>query len=218
VIGVRTHRLPNGEDRYLEIKLLPHIGEGGKCLGCFSVVSDITEHKLTEDRIQRVAHHDGLTDLPNRILFNDRLSQAIHLAERDSSQFALFYIDLDKFKAVNDNFGHPAGDDLLKLAATRIRSVVRESDTVARVGGDEFTVILADIARREEAESVAETIIAAVTAPFQVGGVAGCVEVGASIGIAIYPVDGKDADELIMAADAAMYSVKQVRARSAAAV
>jgi len=207
----RTHRLPSGEDRYLEIKLLPHIGEGGKCLGCFSVASDITEHKLTEDRIQRMAHHDSLTELPNRILFNDRLNQAIHLARRDSGQFALFYIDLDKFKAVNDNFGHPAGDELLKLVATRIRKEVRESDTVARVGGDEFTVILADVARREDAESVAEKIIAAIAAPFQVGGDGVSVEVGASIGVALYPLDGQDPDTLIKAADAAMYRAKQVR-------
>jgi len=178
-------------------------------LGCFAVTTDITEHKLTEERIQRVAHHDGLTGLPNQLLFNDRLSQAISLAKRDSRQFALLYLDLDKFKPVNDALGHSAGDELLKAVATRIRQLVRESDTVARIGGDEFTVILRDIARREEAETVARKIIAAVATPFQLGSQKHSVGIGTSIGIAIYPADGRDADALVKAADSAMYSAKQ---------
>lgn len=207
----RTHRLPNGESCYLEIKLLPHIAKNGRCLGCFSVASDITEHKLTEERIQRVAHHDSLTELPNRLLFNDRLTQAIHLAKRDASQFALLYIDLDKFKAVNDRLGHNAGDELLKQAAMRIRGQVRESDTVARVGGDEFTVILSDIARREDADVVAEKIVAAIADPFCVTPEGAMAEVGASIGISAYPADGLDANALVRSADTAMYAEKQRR-------
>ena len=206
----RTHKLPNGESRYLEIKVLPHIGERGQALGCFAVTTDITEHKLAEERIQRVAHHDSLTGLPNRRLFDDRLNQAVSLAKRDSRQFALLYLDLDKFKPVNDTLGHTAGDELLKSAAERIRRQVRESDTVARVGGDEFSVILPDIARREEAETVARKIIAAVAAPFQLGSQGQCIAIGTSIGIALYPTDGRDADALVKAADAAMYSAKQV--------
>ena len=205
----RTRALQNGEIRYLEIKLLPHIGDQGKVLGCFAVTTDITEHKLAEERIQRVAHHDSLTGLPNRLLFNDRLSQAISLAKRDSRQFALLYLDLDRFKLVNDTLGHAAGDDLLQAVAARIRHQVRESDTVARVGGDEFTVILPDIARREEVETVARKIIAAVAAPFQLGSQKQSVDVGTRIGIALYPADGRDADALIKAADAAMYCAKQ---------
>ena len=205
----RTRRLPDGEPRYIEVKLLPHVGDRGKVLGCFAVTTDITEHKLTEERIQRVAHHDGLTGLPNQLLFNDRLSQAISLAKRDSRQFALLYLDLDKFKPVNDALGHSAGDELLKAVATRIRQLVRESDTVARVGGDEFTVILRDIARREEAETVARKIIAAVATPFQLGSQKHSVGIGTSIGIAIYPADARDADGLVKAADSAMYSAKQ---------
>ena len=205
----RTRKLPNGEPRYIEVKLLPHVGDRGKVLGCFAVTTDITEHKLTEERIQRVAHHDGLTGLPNQLLFNDRLSQAISLAKRDSHQFALLYLDLDKFKPVNDALGHSAGDELLKAVATRIRQLVRESDTVARIGGDEFTVILRDIARREEAETVARKIIAAVATPFQLGSQKHSVGIGTSIGIAIYPADARDADGLVKAADSAMYSAKQ---------
>jgi diguanylate cyclase (GGDEF)-like protein/PAS domain S-box-containing protein len=205
----RVRKLQNGESRYLEVKLLPHIGDQGKVLGCFSVTTDITEHKLTEERIQRMAHHDSLTGLPNRLLFNDRLDQAIRLAKRNSRQFALLYLDLDRFKPVNDTLGHAAGDELLQGVATRIRHQVRESDTVARVGGDEFTVILPGIARREEAEIVARKIVAALAAPFQLGSRKQSVDIGASIGIAIYPADARDADALVKAADAAMYSAKQ---------
>jgi diguanylate cyclase (GGDEF)-like protein/PAS domain S-box-containing protein len=206
----RTFKLQNGESRYIEVKLLPQIGDQGKVLGCFAVTTDITEHKLAEERIQRVAHHDSLTGLPNRLLFNDRLNQAISLAKRDSRQFALLYLDLDKFKPVNDTLGHTAGDELLKGVATRIRDQVRESDTVARVGGDEFTVILPDIAKREEAETVAKKIIAALATPFQLGSQKQSVGIATSIGIALYPADARDADALVKAADAAMYSAKQM--------
>ncbi len=205
-----TRKLQNGESSYLEVKLLPHLGDRGQVLGCFALTTDITEHKLAEERIQRVAHHDSLTGLPNRLLFNDRLNQAISLAKRDSRQFALLYLDLDKFKPVNDTLGHTAGDALLQAVATRIRREVRESDTVARVGGDEFTVILPDIARREEAETVAKKIVAALAVPFQLGNQKQGTDIGTSIGIALYPADARDADTLIKAADAAMYSAKQV--------
>jgi diguanylate cyclase (GGDEF)-like protein len=209
----RTRRGRNGESRYVEVKLLPHIGDQGKVLGCFAVTTDITEHKLTEERIQRVAHHDSLTGLPNQLLFNDRLSQAISLAKRDSRQFALLYLDLDKFKPVNDALGHAAGDELLKAVATRIRRQVRESDTVARVGGDEFTVILHDIVRREDAETVARKIVAALAMSFQLGDQKHSVDIGTSIGIAVYPADARDADTLVKAADDAMYRAKQAGSR-----
>jgi diguanylate cyclase (GGDEF)-like protein/PAS domain S-box-containing protein len=205
----RTRTLANGESRYLEFSILPHVGNHGEVLGCFAVATDITEHVQAEERIQRVAHHDSLTGLPNRLLFNDRLTHAISLAKRDARQFALLYLDLDKFKQVNDNLGHAAGDELLQAVAARIRHQVRESDTVARVGGDEFTVILPDIARLEEAEAVARKIIAAVAMPFQLGTPKQRVDIGASIGIAVYPANARDADPLVTAADAAMYSAKQ---------
>jgi diguanylate cyclase (GGDEF)-like protein/PAS domain S-box-containing protein len=204
----RTRRMPDGESRHLEIKLLPHIGDQGKVLGCFSVTTDITEHKLTEERIQRVAHHDSLTGLPNRLLFDDRLNQAISLAKRNSRQFALLYLDLDRFKPVNDTLGHAAGDELLKAVATRIRRQVRESDTVARVGGDEFIVLLGDIGGREEAETVARKIIAALAAPFELGSQKQRVDIGTSVGVAVYPADARDAAALVKAADAAMYTAK----------
>jgi diguanylate cyclase (GGDEF)-like protein/PAS domain S-box-containing protein len=207
----RSYKDRHGEPGHLEIKLLPNMGEHGKFLGWFAVTTDITEHKLTEERIQRVAHHDSLTGLPNRLLFDDRLNQAISLAKRNARQFALLYLDLDRFKPVNDTLGHTAGDELLKAVTKRILRQVRESDTVARVGGDEFIVILPDIPGREEAETVARKIIAALATPFQLGTLKQSVDIGTSIGIAVYPADARDADALVKAADAAMYSAKQAR-------
>jgi diguanylate cyclase (GGDEF)-like protein/PAS domain S-box-containing protein len=207
----RTRTLANGEARYLEVKALPQIGQQGKVLGCFVVTTDITEHKLSEERIQHVAHHDNLTGLANRMLFNDRLKQAITLAKRNSSQIALLYLDLDKFKPVNDTFGHSVGDELLKGVGERLQRQVREYDTVARLGGDEFAVILPDLSRREYAETVARRIAAALSAPFQLGSQVQSLEIGTSIGIAVYPVDAKDMEALIKAADEDMYLAKQKR-------
>ncbi len=203
----RLVRLKNGEERCIEVKLVPRTAEQGRIAGCYSMAIDITEQKRAAERIEYVAHHDSLTGLPNRLLFNDRLGQAISLAKRTSRQFALLYVDLDKFKPVNDTLGHNIGDDLLRDAADRLRLQVRESDTVARVGGDEFTVILRDVASRQDAATVAEKIIAALATPFLAGG-KHSVEIGASIGIALYPGDSHDHETLIKVADAAMYAAK----------
>jgi len=212
----RARILGSGEVRHYEIRFLPHVGPGGEFAGFFAVNADITEHKLTEERIQRVAHHDSLTGLPNRLLFTDRLEQAISLARRDSRKFALLYLDLDKFKPVNDTLGHTAGDQLLKEVAARIRHLLRESDTLARVGGDEFTVILPDVAGCEVAQTVARKIVATLAAPFWLGDPKRRIEIAASIGIAVYPVDAVGADALVKAADTAMYAAK-VKGLAAAA-
>ncbi len=174
------------------------------------IVRDITERKQFEERIRHLANYDNLTGLPNRTLFYDRLSQSINLAQRNRHEIALLYLDLDRFKSVNDTRGHDAGDAVLKGAADRIQAQVRESDSVARIGGDEFAVILPRIASPQDAAIVAEKIIDALCASFPASdGEHGNIEIGASIGIAIFPRDGADMDALFKAADSAMYKAKQ---------
>jgi diguanylate cyclase (GGDEF)-like protein/PAS domain S-box-containing protein len=174
------------------------------------IVRDVTERKQFEERIQHLATYDNLTGLPNRMLFYDRLRQAINLAGRNHDELSLLYVDLDKFKMVNDTLGHDSGDEVLKNAANRIQQQVRESDTVARIGGDEFAVILPKITTPQDAATVARKIIDALLPVFALAG-AKCAsaKVGASIGIATFPADGADMDALLKAADAAMYRAKQ---------
>jgi len=177
----------------------------------FASARDVTERKRIQDSILHQAHYDGLTGAPNRVLFYDRLSQGITFARRDRHELALLFLDLDKFKSINDTLGHLAGDELLRISATRIRQLLRETDTVARVGGDEFTVILPRIACRDDAAEVATKIINAVCAPCELrnsGGAVHQVAIGASIGIAIFPTDANDPDRLVEAADAVMYRAK----------
>ncbi|OGA35777.1 MAG: hypothetical protein A3F75_00785 [Betaproteobacteria bacterium RIFCSPLOWO2_12_FULL_64_23] len=174
------------------------------------IVRDVTERKQYEERIRHLANYDNLTGLPNRMLFYDRLSQAINLAQRNRHELALLYLDLDRFKSVNDARGHDAGDAVLKGAADRIQAQVRESDTVARIGGDEFAVILPRIASPQDAAIVAGKIIDALCASFPASDAEhGKIEIGSSIGIAMFPKDGEDIDALFKAADAAMYKAKQ---------
>jgi diguanylate cyclase (GGDEF)-like protein/PAS domain S-box-containing protein len=172
------------------------------------VFTDITRKKESERRLEHLAHHDALTDLPNRSLFRDRLFQAIKKSRRDEQALALLFIDLDRFKEVNDTLGHVAGDQLLVEAGRRITACVRNSDTVARLGGDEFTVLLQDLADGEGAAEVAGEIIAALAEPFVLG--ENAVKVSASIGIALSPGDGTDPDTLTDAADQAMYEAKSL--------
>ena len=174
-----------------------------------AIIRDVTERKQAEGEIRRLAHYDGLTGLPNRRLFYDRLVQAIALAKRNRHELALLYLDLDGFKAVNDTLGHDAGDELLKAAAERIRHRLRDSDTVARIGGDEFTVILPMIASRADVATVAEKILGALSASFSLSGRKEEPRVGVSIGVAVYPTDARDLEALVKAADTAMYSAKQ---------
>jgi diguanylate cyclase (GGDEF)-like protein len=165
------------------------------------------ERKQTEQHLTRLAHYDPLTDVPNRILFRDRLEHAIHLAERDNASFTLMFIDLNGFKQVNDNFGHDAGDAIIRICAERLNACLRRSDSVARMGGDEFTLLLQKIAINTDVAHIAEKVIAAIELPAEINGHE--VVVGCSIGIAIYPQAGRDADTLLKHADMAMYKAKQ---------
>ena len=166
----------------------------------------ITKLKQTNEQFEHLAHHDSLTLLPNRILFYDRLGQAIAKAKRENELVATMYLDLDGFKQVNDTLGHNAGDILLQEVAKRISACVRDSDTVARMGGDEFTVILCNIRVPRNIELVAEKIIETIASPFLING-KNCM-ISASIGISIYPENGKTPDQLVTLADAAMYTAK----------
>jgi diguanylate cyclase (GGDEF)-like protein/PAS domain S-box-containing protein len=172
-----------------------------------SILEDITAQKKTEAKIQRMAHYDGLTDLPNRALFYDRLRQVLILAKRDRHMSALMFLDLDRFKTVNDTLGHHVGDLLLQEVAVRLKACVRESDTVARLAGDEFTVLLPHVEKHEDAAAVAEKIIAALAEPFLLDGRE--VHSGGSMGIAVYPEDASDDEALIKCADTAMYIAKK---------
>jgi diguanylate cyclase (GGDEF)-like protein len=167
----------------------------------------LTRLKQTNEQITRLAHHDPLTGLPNRILFYDRLNQAIARARRDKEQLAVLFLDLDGFKPVNDMYGHDVGDALLCEAARRIVACVRESDTVARMGGDEFTVILGNIQSPDSNDRVLNNIIESVSRPFLLNGKSCSVTV--SVGIAIYPEHGETAERLVKMSDAAMYLAKQ---------
>jgi diguanylate cyclase (GGDEF)-like protein/PAS domain S-box-containing protein len=170
--------------------------------------SDMTERKRAEDKIIHQAYHDALTHLPNRTLFRDRLEQSLAFSRRmKHKKVALLFIDLDRFKLVNDSLGHAAGDRLLQLVAQRLREIGRQTDTLARLGGDEFTILLPDVDRVEEAMVVADKVLATLKQPFVLGG--RDIFVSASIGISMYPDDGADVDVLMKHADTAMYRVKQ---------
>ncbi len=171
-----------------------------------AILRDISERKENEDRIRRLAHHDSLTGLPNRNLLNDRMNHALARVKRHGGRMAVLYVDLDKFKPINDTLGHEAGDHVLREVARRLAGCVRSSDTIARVGGDEFVVVVEEIARSNEAALVARKIIEALSRPIAYEG-HDCL-IGASIGVAVFPDDGASMEEVCKAADVAMYRVK----------
>ncbi|WP_347986623.1 EAL domain-containing protein [Methylomonas sp. AM2-LC] len=170
------------------------------------IAIDITDKKLSEEQIWRQANFDPLTGLPNRHMFHNRLEQEIKKAHRNSSSFALLFIDLDRFKEVNDTLGHMLGDRLLEIAAQRLLTCIRDTDTVARLGGDEFTIILTDLDNPEAVQRVAQTILDKMMEPFPLNGEQSYVS--ASIGVTIFPDDGKDIAQLLQNADQAMYAAK----------
>ncbi len=171
------------------------------------IFHDISERKQAEARLQRLALYDSLTGLPNRTLFFDRMNLLLAMAKRNSYVLALLFLDLDGFKQVNDTFGHDAGDDLLRQVADRLSNAMRKSDTVARMGGDEFIGLCGRIEAADDAAVVAKKLIERLRQPYTVG--ENTCTIGVSIGISIYPVDGEDSDTLLKKADMAMYRVKQ---------
>jgi diguanylate cyclase (GGDEF)-like protein/PAS domain S-box-containing protein len=171
-----------------------------------AIYDDVTKERQAEEKMHYRAHYDTLTGLPNRTLFADRLQQALATARRGESHLALMFLDLDKFKPVNDEFGHDVGDLLLIEVAKRMRNCVRESDTVSRIGGDEFVVLLPAIEAEPDAMLVAEKILSALNQPFELAN--HCIHISASIGVAAYPEHGSDETTLTKSADIAMYNAK----------
>ena len=202
------HRLlmRDGRIKWVSERCQTSFNAEGSPLRSIGTVQDITEQKMTQERIEHMAHYDTLTGLPNRALFYDRLRQALVLAKRHEVGLTLLYMDLDGFKKVNDTQGHHAGDLVLKIVAERLSICVRESDTVSRLGGDEFIIILNDTHKHEDVVAVAQKIIKAISAPFDLDGYE--AHIGISIGIARYSEDARDEDELVRQADHAMYQAK----------
>lgn len=197
----------DGLECAIEDSAAPIHGRDGSVIGAVMVFHDVSESRAVVARMSHLAQHDFLTDLPNPVLFNDRVTQAIALARRHDKQLALAFMDLDHFKRINDSLGHAAGDELLLSVARRLRACVRSSDAVSRRGGDEFVVLLSEIKNAEDAARIAEKIIAAVAATHHVAGQE--LRVTTSIGISVYPLDGTDAETLLKSADAAMYQAKK---------
>ncbi|MEI8095777.1 MAG: diguanylate cyclase [Spirochaetales bacterium] len=179
----------------------------GTPLGTIFAAYDLTALKESQTRLEVLALHDALTGLPNRVLLFDRMSHLIALSSRESRKFAVLYMDLDRFKAVNDLHGHAVGDALLVQVASRLKGCIRDSDTVARVGGDEFVAVCPEVGTQEALSAVAEKIVQSLQTPFRLDGLV--VTIGVSIGISFYPDNGLDPDNLLTLADRAMYNIKQ---------
>lgn len=179
----------------------------GQVINYISSFSDITKRKEAERRIEFLAHYDSLTKLPNRALFQDRLQRALVISDRNKTKVGLMFLDLDKFKSINDTLGHLAGDQLLQSVAERLTSCLRESDTLCRQGGDEFMILLENINSAQDVELIATKIMDAMVHPHMLD--KHMTAVSFSIGAAIYPDDAKDAESFIKCADDAMYVAKQ---------
>jgi diguanylate cyclase (GGDEF)-like protein/PAS domain S-box-containing protein len=172
-----------------------------------SMFSDISAEKFAAERIHRLAHYDATTDLPNRVLLQDRLLNAINRAARVNGNLALLFLDLDGFKLINDTYGHSAGDEVLQLVGVRLMSRLRKADIVARIGGDEFAVVLTDVGQVGDVQVICDELLKVITEPYEIGGQEN--RVTTSIGIAMYPHDGTDVQTLLKHADAAMYQAKE---------
>jgi diguanylate cyclase (GGDEF)-like protein/PAS domain S-box-containing protein len=198
------HFRNDGSEMILEINAAKVKYKGQTAI--LSINRDITSRKLLEETIRQLAYHDSLTGLPNRILFHDRLLQALAFAKRRSQKVTLLFMDLDGFKVLNDSLGHNSGDELLKMIGDRLKNQLRESDTVARMGGDEFLLLLTEAGHPRDAARIANKILREISRPYLIFGRPW--QITASIGIVIYPKDGRTANALMKKADIAMYKAK----------
>ena len=197
----------DGFESAIEDSVAPIHDRSGQVTGAVVVFHDVSEARAVAIKMSHLAQHDFLTDLPNRVLFNDRLTQAIAIARRHQRQLGILFLDCDKFKEVNDSLGHTIGDLLLQSVAKRLVSATRNSDTVSRQGGDEFVILLSELERGTDAALCARKIVAALAPPHHVG--QHDLTLTASIGVAIYPNDGRNAETLIASADLALYEAKK---------
>ena len=197
----------DGSKAPIEDSIAPIHDWSGKLTGAVVVFHDVSAAREMTQKMSHLAHHDFLTNLPNRVLLNDRIAQAITLAKRHSTQLAVLFLDLDNFKHINDSLGHATGDLLLQAVTERLSTCVRSSDTVSRQGGDEFVVLLAECTHEHDAALAADKILAVLAAPYAIE--THDLHVTSSIGISLYPTDGEDAGTLIKNADTAMYHAKE---------
>lgn len=212
-VVVHDHYNANGERRYVELSVTPLFDKEKNCIGIIESSRDITEHLETREELEEQkdilfhqAHHDILTGLPNRVLFNDRLKQGIEISKRNNTKLALFFIDLDHFKEINDSLGHKTGDEVLKAITDSISSVIRKEDTLARLGGDEFIVIMEDLKQGQDAALLAHKIFDELAKYTMID--RHSLHLSISMGISLYPDDGNNAADLLRFADIAMYKAK----------
>ena len=206
-VGEVWNRRKNGED-FAEMLTVSVVRDpAGAVLNYVALFTDITPLKKHQDELEHIAHYDALTGMPNRVLLADRLQQAMLQSQRRSSALAVAYLDLDGFKPVNDQHGHEVGDQLLVTLSQRMKASLRESDTLARIGGDEFVALLVDIGERRDCELLLSRLLQAAATPVRVDGA--LLQLSASIGVTLYPQDNADADQLVRHADQAMYLAKQ---------
>ncbi|MBI5890674.1 MAG: diguanylate cyclase [Nitrosomonadales bacterium] len=204
--GELWNRRKDGEAYLEKLSIYSLKDAQGKVVNRIGVFSDITQIKAEQETVAHQAQHDFLTNLPNRLLFRDRFKQQLARAKRQNKKFAVMYIDLDRFKPVNDTLGHLVGDKLLVAVAARLKLQVREIDTVSRFGGDEFAILATEVSARSDVTGLADKILASLSLPYSIDGHA--IHVSGSMGIAIYPEDGRDMDAILSKADAAMYKAK----------
>lgn len=197
----------DGLEAAIEDSAAPIHDRAGRVMGAVIVFHDVSAARDMSRRMTHSAQHDFVTNLPNRLLFNDRVAQSIALARRQSRPLAVLFLDLDRFKYINDSLGHGVGDQLLQSVAKRLLACLRGSDTVSRQGGDEFVILLPEISYQEDAATSARKILLALNTPHSIG--AHDLHIGGSIGISVYPADGEDAETLIKNADTAMYQAKE---------
>lgn len=196
----------DGHIGWIESMCVPILDDNNQMVGALGINRDISDRIKESERLAHLAHYDQLTEIPNRYLLLDRIAHLIQQSERNNKRFALLYIDLDKFKIINDTKGHSFGDKILREAASRLSHATRHSDTIARIGGDEFVILLEEIAEKQDISRMAELIIQTLSKEFIIDNES--FELSCSIGIAIYPDDGSTTDTLLTAADKAMYRAK----------